>query len=260
MELNLAGKNVIVTGSAGLIGAELCRQLGKEGANLLLLDTSPRNSELRDELAGRHPRSTFVHSALNVAKEETAQAVAQIVEKGFGGTLHGLVNAVQYKSQSFFHDIKDTSVTELEDIFAANVFSIFWMMKYLTPFLKNAGGASVVNLSSTYAIVSPNPDLYVGTNLGCPPTYAATKGAVHSLTKYLACYCARDKIRVNSVTPHGVHSNHQEAFMRNFARLSPLQRMSEKEEVAPAIMLLLSDQSSYITGANIKVDGGWTAW
>jgi len=260
MELNLAGKNVVVTGSAGLIGAELCRQLGGQGANLLLVDTSPANVQLRDELASRHPARTFVQSGLNVAKEETARAAAEIVEQSFGGTAHGLVNAVQYKSQSFFHDIKDTSVGELEDIFAANVFSIFWMMKHLTPYLKSAAGASVVNLSSTYAIVSPNPDLYTGTNLGCPPTYAATKGAVHSLTKYLACYFAKDRIRVNSVSPHGVHNNHQEAFVRNFSRLSPLQRMSEKEEVAPAIMLLLSDRSSYITGANIKIDGGWTAW
>lgn len=260
MDLNLTGKNVLVTGSAGLIGSELCRQLAAEGANLLLLDASPKNEELHRSLAGMHPRSTFVYSTLSVAEEDTAKAIAAIVDASFGGTLHGLVNAVQYKSQSFFHDIKDTSLGELQDIFAANVFSIFWMMKHLTPHLRNAGGASVVNLSSTYAIVSPNPDLYVGTSLGCPPTYVATKGAVHSLTKYLACYLAKDRIRVNSVTPHGVHNNHQDVFVRNFSKLSPQQRMSEKEEVAPAIMLLLSDKSSYMTGANVEIDGGWTAW
>jgi NAD(P)-dependent dehydrogenase (short-subunit alcohol dehydrogenase family) len=260
MELNLSQKNIVVTGSAGLIGGELCRQLAQNGANLLLLDTSPRNAALGAELAGQHPQSTIVHSKLDVGQEETAVEVADIVDKQFGGTVHGLVNAVQYKSQSFFHDIKDTSVQELQDIFAANVFSIFWMMKHLTPSLKQAGGASVVNLSSTYAVVSPNPDLYVGTDLGCPPTYVATKGAVHSLTKYLACYLAKDRIRVNSVTPHGVHNNHKAAFVSNFSKLSPLGRMSEKEEVAPTILLLLSDKSSYITGANIKIDGGWTAW
>jgi NAD(P)-dependent dehydrogenase (short-subunit alcohol dehydrogenase family) len=211
-------------------------------------------------LTSSHPDSTIVHLNRDVGKEETAVAVAEIVERQFGGTVHGLVNAVQYKSQSFFHDIKDTSATELQDIFAANVFSIFWMMKHLTPGLRKAAGASVVNLSSTYAIVSPNPELYVGTDLGCPPTYVATKGAVHSLTKYLACYFAKDKVRVNSVTPHGVHNNHKDVFVRNFSQLSPLGRMSEKEEVAPTILLLLSDKSSYITGANIQIDGGWTAW
>lgn len=260
MELNLSGRNVVVTGSAGLIGCEVSRQLAENQANLLLLDTSPRNAELGEELAGRFPGSTIVHSSLDVGKEDTARAVAELVDRQFGGTLHGLVNAVQYKSQSFFHDIKDTSVTELQEIFAANVFSIFWMMKHLTPSLKKAAGASVVNFSSTYAIVSPNPVLYVGTDFGCPPTYVATKGAVHSLTKYLACYFAKDNIRVNSVTPHGVYNNHKEVFVQNFSRLSPLGRMSQKEEVAPTVLLLLSDKSSYITGANIEIDGGWTAW
>ena len=260
MDLNLAGKNIVVTGSAGVIGAELCGQLGEHGANLLMLDTSPRNAELGAELAARHPQSRILSVSHDVGKEETAAAAAEIVEREFGGVAHGLVNAVQYKSQSFFHDIKDTTSAELQDIFAANVFSIFWMMKHLMPGLKKAQGASVVNFSSTYAIVSPNPVLYVGTDFGCPPTYVATKGAVHSLTKYLAGYFAKDKIRVNSVTPHGVYNNHKQIFVENFSRLSPLGRMSERGEVAPAVLLLLSDKSSYMTGANIKIDGGWTAW
>jgi len=260
MELNLAGKNIVITGSAGVIGAELCRQLAANGANLMMVDTSPKNRELGEELAALHTQARIVHVNQDVAKEETAAAAAAIVEREFGGVLHGLVNAVQYKSQSFFHDIKDTSATELQDIFAANVYSIFWMMKHLMAGLKKANGASVVNFSSTYAIVSPNPLLYVGTDFGCPPTYVATKGAVHSLTKYLACYFAKDRIRVNSVSPHGVYNNHKDVFVNNFSKLSPLGRMSERDEVAPAILLLLSDKSSYMTGANIKIDGGWTAW
>src|SRR5690348_11557022 len=135
MDLNLAGKNVLVTGSTGLIGSELCRQLGACHANVILADSSPRNGELRDQLAGRYAQSVFLNAAMDVSREETAQALAGLVASDFGGVLHGLVNAVQYKSQSFFHDIKDTSLRELQDIFAANVYSIFWMMKHLTPAL-----------------------------------------------------------------------------------------------------------------------------
>jgi NAD(P)-dependent dehydrogenase (short-subunit alcohol dehydrogenase family) len=260
MELKLDKKNVVVTGSAGLIGTRLCRDLATSGANLILVDMSSRNSELRDELAALRPEGSFSAVTLDVSKEETAQTVADLINKQFRNTLHGLVNAVQYKSKSFFHDIKNTSLAELEDIFAANVYSIFWMVKHLIPALRNAHGASIVNLSSTYAIVSPHPELYTGTKLGCPPTYVATKGAVHSLTKYLSCYLAEDKIRVNSVTPHGVHNSHDPRFVENFSALSPSGRMSNADEVSPAILLLLSEQGSYINGANLKVDGGWTAW
>jgi NAD(P)-dependent dehydrogenase (short-subunit alcohol dehydrogenase family) len=260
MDLSLAGKNILVTGSAGLIGSELCTQLGESGANVILADVSSTNAALTEALTHKYPGRTFVNAAMDVSREETAESLRAIVDSRFDGVLHGLVNAVQYKSQSFFHDIKDTSLDELQDIFAANVYSIFWMMKHLAPALRKATGASVVNLSSTYAVVSPNPDLYAGTNLGCPPTYVATKGAVHSLTRYLACYFAKDRIRVNSVTPHGVYNNHQPQFVENFSNLSPLNRMSRSEEVAPAILLLLSEKGSYINGANIPIDGGWTAW
>lgn len=260
MEIRLDGHNVIVTGSAGLIGSELCARLAESGANLLLVDISERNRELGDSLRAKYPDSVIVDLDLNASQEQSAIELASIVDDVFGGTVHGLVNGLQYKSQSFFHDLSHTSEEELRDIFGANVFSVFWMAKHLTPHMKRARGASVVNLSSTYAIVSPNPVIYEGTNMGCPATYVATKGAVHSLTKYLACYLADDGIRVNSVTPHGVFNNHQERFVANFSALSPLHRMSKPEEVAPAIIFLLSDKSSYINGANIKIDGGWTAW
>jgi NAD(P)-dependent dehydrogenase (short-subunit alcohol dehydrogenase family) len=260
MELTLKNKTIVVTGSAGLIGTRLCQDLATSGANVVLVDVSPRNDLLRGELAKLQPSGSFVAVTLDVAQEDTAHAVADVVDNQFGGTLHGLVNAVQYKSRTFFHDIQDTSLSELQDIFAANVFSIFWMVKHLTGALRKANGASIVNLSSTYAIVSPNPELYAGTSLGCPPTYVATKGAVHSITKYLACYLAKHKIRVNSLTPHGVFNNHEPTFMENFGALSPSGRMSTADEVSPAILLLLSDQGSYINGANLKVDGGWTAW
>lgn len=260
MEVSFAGKNVLIVGSAGLIGMEISRQLAASGANLILADVSPRNSVLCEELTSAYSEQTIFGSVLDASQEATAQQLAELVDARLGGTLHGLVNCVQYKSQSFFHAIKDVSLNELQDIFAANVFSIFWLMKHLHRHLCKADGASVINFSSTYALVSPNPVIYSGTNLGCPATYVATKGAVHSLTMYLACYFAADKIRVNSVSPHGVHNNHQEQFVENFSQLSPLRRMSETEEVAPAILFLLSDKASYITGANLKIDGGWTAW
>jgi len=235
--------------------------LAESNANVLIIDIdSEKINKLTDSLKKQYPNQTFIGHKIDVSKEKQVEKIPKIVNEKFKGKLHGLVNCIQYKPKSFFNDIRKYSLQEWEEIFAVNVFSIFLLVKHLLPNLKKAKGASIVNLSSTYAIVSPNPEIYKNTNMGCPAVYSASKGAVHSFTKYLACYYADDKIRVNSVTPHGVSNKHQKTFVKNFSKLSPLNRMSETDEVSPTILFLLSDKSSYVTGANYKIDGGWTSW
>lgn len=122
------------------------------------------------------------------------------------------------------------------------------------------GSGSIINMPSTYSVVAPNQNLYAGTSLGCPAAYSASKGGVMALSQYLATYWADKGVRVNQITPHGVWNNHEEKFEENFSKFSPLKRMSYSHEVAGAAVFLLSDASSYVTGDNVRVDGGWTAW
>jgi 2-deoxy-D-gluconate 3-dehydrogenase len=142
------------------------------------------------------------------------------------------------------------------------------------------GGGVVVNISSTYGVVAPDQRLYEGvrspygehgengenggngekTGFNTPVSYAVTKTAVLGLTRYLATYWARNNIRVNALTPHGVYDNHDETFVRNFVYRSPLGRMARNDEYRGALLFLVSDASSYMTGANLIVDGGWSAW
>ena len=259
--ISFKDKNIVVTGGTGLIGGHLCKELAKSKANIFIIDTNKKSLlNLVDPLKKCYSDQIIVGEQIDISKEDEVKKIPKILNEKFGEKLHGLVNSVQYKPASFFNDIQEYTLEDWEKIFSVNVFSIFSLFKHLLPGFLKAEGSSIVNLSSTYAIVSPNPVIYKGTDMGCPAVYAASKGAVHSLTKYLACYYAKDKIRVNSVTPHGVYNEHEEAFVWNFSKLSPLGRMSKTEEVAPAIMFLLSEKSSYTTGANIKIDGGWTAW
>ena len=261
MNINFKDKNIIVVGGAGLIGSAVCCELAESEANIIILDINDKALKtLCQKIKKRVKNQKIVFKVVNAAREKEVKKLIPLINKYFSGKIHGLVNCVQYKSTSFFHDIRKVQLEELEDIFEANVFSVFFLFKHLFSFLKKAGNSSIVNFSSTYAIVSPNPAIYKGTKMGCPATYVATKGAIHSLTKYLASYFAKDNIRVNSVTPHGVFDKHEKKFIENFSKFSPMGRMSLKEEVVPAVLFLLSDKSTYITGANLKIDGGRTAW
>jgi NAD(P)-dependent dehydrogenase (short-subunit alcohol dehydrogenase family) len=122
------------------------------------------------------------------------------------------------------------------------------------------GKGSIINLASTYGVVSSNPALYEDNSLGNPIAYSASKGGIIMLSKYLGAYWAARGVRVNCVTPHGVENNHQDAFVKRFSAMSPMRRLMKVNEIVGAILYLASDASSYATGSNLLVEGGWTAW
>ena len=122
---------------------------------------------------------------------------------------------------------------------------------------------NIINVASTYSLVAPNQSLYdfgTGIQQFKPVDYIVTKSCIPNFTKYLATFYAGENIRCNAIVPHGIENNHSDAFKENFARLSPMGRMCEREELVGPFSFLASDASSYMTGAVLTVDGGWTAW
>ena len=269
----LDGRVALVTGGAGLLGRRYCEALLQAGARVIVADLSgAQASALASELG---------EGALGLTVDVTDPASVQTaVNLGVSqfGRLDILVNnaALTVRGGSehlspadYFAPFEDYRLDVWNQALETNLTGMVLcaqaagrqMLKQSSP------GGVIVNISSTYGVVAPDQRLYEGvkspyadTGFNTPVSYAVTKTAVLGLTRYLATYWGSKNIRVNALTPHGVFDNHDETFVRNFVYRSPMARMARNDEYRGALLFLVSDASSYMTGANLIVDGGWTAW
>jgi len=232
----LKDKNILVTGSAGFLGQHIMRALTVEGANPIGADLHDADYDL--DLSDEHSISQLFHRV-------TAKY----------GYLDGLVNnaAIGCKGTD-----KHVTRDEFEKTLSVNVSGtnscIYWFSKSL----KNA---SIVNVASIYGCLSPDFRIYMGDEKEFNAVaYGASKAGVIQLTKYQAVLLASRGVRVNAVSPGGIQQNHDAQFDFLYSDRVPMQRMAQPEEIVNAILFLLSPLSSYITGQNLVVDGGLSAW
>jgi NAD(P)-dependent dehydrogenase (short-subunit alcohol dehydrogenase family) len=171
-----------------------------------------------------------------------------------------LVNNAAAKSDRFFSDLEGLPLADWEVVLRTNLTGAFLCTKAAIPLLRASGHGSIVNVASIYGVVSPDPRVYEGSTLQTPPVYPASKGGILALTRYTAVYHARDGIRCNALTPGGVEAGQERAFIERYSARVPLGRMARPDDLAGALLYLASDASSYTTGHDLVVDGGWTAW
>jgi len=156
----------------------------------------------------------------------------------------------------------------LEDwqkVMDVNITGMFLCCQAVAKEMEKKKSGSIINIASIYGVTAPDQRLYEGAvyrgkKINTPAVYSTSKGAVISLTRYLATYLAPYGIRVNALTPGGVYSGQNKAFVKKYSERCPLGRMAKPEEIFNAVYFLASDASSYITGHNLIVDGGWTVW
>jgi NAD(P)-dependent dehydrogenase (short-subunit alcohol dehydrogenase family) len=141
-----------------------------------------------------------------------------------------------------------------------NLTGPFLVCREFGPALKRGGGGSIVNVSSIYGLVGPHHEIYTDLPFRAVVSYSASKAGILGLTRWLASYWARDGIRVNTVTPGGVFNEQNPTFVERYGRLAPMGRMADRTDLVGVMLFLASDASSYCTGQNFIVDGGWTAW
>ncbi|MFF2630426.1 glucose 1-dehydrogenase [Kitasatospora griseola] len=240
----LSGKTVVITGGARGLGAETAKQAVEAGANVLITDVLDAEGEATAAALGE--RARYRHH--DVTSEQDWAEVVAFAQAEFGA-VHGLVNNAGISTGSF---LADESVEHFRKVLDINLTGVFIGMKTVIPALREAGGGSVVNISSAAGLMG----------LALTAGYGASKWGVRGLTKIGAVELGVDRIRVNSVHPGMTYTPMTAAVgiergEGNYPN-TPMGRVGEAPEIAAATVFLLSDAASYITGAELAVDGGWT--
>jgi|TARA_B110001454_G_scaffold196684_1_gene199713 NAD(P)-dependent dehydrogenase (short-subunit alcohol dehydrogenase family) len=263
---NLNKKTIILTGSAGRLGTNFAHVLSSVGANVILIDINKKeNKELEKSISKKYKTNPFACNVDITKKDELVNLSSEIIKKY--GKIDGLVNNAFFspridpkKSAKKFEEYQ---LDLWNKVLSVNLTGVFLCcQEFGKKMVKQKDGGVIVNISSIYGINGADQRIYENSELNSPPSYAASKGAIVNFTRYLASYWNKKNIRVNTMTLGGVldTSYMTKKFIKKYSDKTILGRMAEKDEYNGALLFLLSKASSYMTGANLILDGGWSAW
>lgn len=251
-------KNIVLVGGHGFLGGPVTESLIAGGARVWILGRS--SEETISVQKYRKPNVTYVRC--DITNEHDVESFVQTLRTE-SVVLHGLVNlAWSGKKSSLMEVSRRDWAAELDVLLTSPFFFIRALLPFFEP--RNSEWNSIVNVSSMYGVVAPDFRVYGAEKQVNPPTYGAAKAGLLQLTRYLAVFLAPKGVRVNSVSPGPFPFpsviEAQPEFIERLASRVPMGRVGRPEEVTGAILFLLSSRASYVTGANIPVDGGWTSW
>ncbi len=259
---------IVVTGGGGKLGGQFARALLARGAKVAVLDAAD-TATVRGRYPDQDATAPLRCFQVDVTTRDTIVSALRQVETEWG-VPHGLINAAAIdvppdappEENGPFETYPAAS---FDRIMAVNVKGTMLCCQAIGDAMARAGRGSIINICSTYGLVSPDQSLYDyrrdrGETFFKPVAYSASKSAILNLTRYLATYWAKQGVRVNTLTPGGVFANQERDFLEGYARRAPMGRMAREDEMNGGVIFLLSNASSYMTGANLVIDGGWTAW
>lgn len=265
--MDIKNKIVALIGSTGILGSEYVKFLSSKGAHVIIGDIDlDKCTVSANEMKEKHNTNPLALYIDLYEEESIKKFFADIIE--YYGKIDVLINNSQVKPKGFYDSFENYSKATLMRVLEGNTVGMALSCKEVCKIFLEQGYGNIINVASIYGITGADQRLYDGVDniynpnerFSSPISYAVSKAAVVNMTRYLASYYREKGIRVNCLTPGGVYDNHDDNFNINYSARTLLGRMANKDEYNGTILYLTSDASSYMTGANIVVDGGWTAF
>ena len=260
--MNLKGRRVLITGATGGLGSVMAETLAELGADLILVDKPGADFALIVNKIKEFWRVQIWSYECDLEQIEQRLELFELIQKDHL-FLNVLINNAAFVGAS---ELKGWGATfEKQTIetwrraLEVNLSAPFHLCQALVPLLKNSEGANIINIGSIYGDYGPDWRLYEGTSMANPAAYGASKGGLMQLTRWLSTTLA-PKIRVNAISPGGIFRNQSEVFVKRYEARTPLARMATENDFRGAVAFLASDMSGYMTGHNMKIDGGWGVW
>ncbi len=241
---SIKNKVIVVTGGNGLLGKQMVSTFREQGAIVIAADIY-----FEDKCA-----DDFV---IDITDENSVKGgITAIVEKY--NQIDGWVNNAYPRTKDWGNKFENIPLESWRMNVDMHLNGYFLCSQVVLEQMRKQGFGSLINMSSIYGLVGPDFTVYEGTEMTMPAAYAAIKGGLNNLTRYLASYYGSYQIRVNTVSPGGIFDNQPESFVNNYNNKVPLKRMGNPKDIVSAVFYLLTDEASYVTGHNLVVDGGWS--
>lgn len=260
--MNLSGRVAVITGGAGYLGAAIADTLAELGASVCLVDKSAKAIH---EASGRlRDRWQVDVKEFEVDLEDEIERLALLERiKSKSGKVDILINNAAFVGDSALEgwavSFEEQKMEAWRRAVEVNLTASFHLSQIFAPLLRSNNHGVIVNVASIYGLVGPDMSLYDDTHMANPAAYAVSKAGVIQATKWLATVLS-PQIRVNSLTPGGIYRGQPKVFVDRYERRTPMRRMGTEEDFKGAIGFLATDMSSWVTGHNLVVDGGWTSW
>lgn len=241
---SIKDKIIVITGGGGLLGSQMVKTFREEGARVIAADL---------KFSVDHEDNFLI----DITDETSIKTAVQTIVSKYG-RIDGWVNNAYPRTKDWGNKLEDIAIDSWRQNVDMHLNGYFLCCQIVLMQMKEQGFGSLINLSSIYGLVGPDFTLYEGTEMTMPAAYAAIKGGINNLTRYLAAYYGPFQVRVNTVSPGGIFDHQPSKFVENYNNKVPLKKMGSPKDIVSGVYYLLSDEASYITGHNLVIDGGWT--